>query len=185
MLQTSEASRRSRGTHGGACHGVVLEQSDKRRRTRSSRRPYRRAKHGRRAPDRTVPKCGRRSPSGDRKASGCSRGPAVATTVGRSASAFAKPTARHEGGQAASAPAHGTAEAPPSPRPLVFAAMKGKRRAPERDSGAESPCIARPCLPAGRSRYLLGAGACNVGPCPFRAHSPARIARGCKHCRRA
>jgi hypothetical protein len=36
MFQTSEASRRSRGTHGGACHGVVLEQSDKRRRTRSS-----------------------------------------------------------------------------------------------------------------------------------------------------
>jgi hypothetical protein len=36
MFQTSEASRRSRGTHGGACHVVVLEQSDKRRRTRSS-----------------------------------------------------------------------------------------------------------------------------------------------------
>jgi hypothetical protein len=36
MLQTSEASRRSRGTHGGACHVVVLEQSDKRRRTRNS-----------------------------------------------------------------------------------------------------------------------------------------------------
>jgi hypothetical protein len=36
MFQTSEASRRSRGTHGGACHGVVLEQSDKRRRTPSS-----------------------------------------------------------------------------------------------------------------------------------------------------
>jgi hypothetical protein len=36
MFQTSEASRRSRGIHGGACHGVVLEQSDKRRRTRSS-----------------------------------------------------------------------------------------------------------------------------------------------------
>jgi hypothetical protein len=48
MFQTSEASGRSRGTHGEACHGVVLKQSDKRRRTRSSRRPYRRAKHRRR-----------------------------------------------------------------------------------------------------------------------------------------
>jgi hypothetical protein len=36
MFQASEAPRRSRGTHGEACHGVVLEQSDKRRRTRSS-----------------------------------------------------------------------------------------------------------------------------------------------------
>jgi hypothetical protein len=48
MFQTSEAPRRSRGTHGGAWHGVVLQQSDKRRRTRSSRRPYRRAQHRRR-----------------------------------------------------------------------------------------------------------------------------------------
>jgi hypothetical protein len=39
------------------------------------RRPYRRAKHGRRAPARTVPQCGRRSPSGDRKASGGSLPP--------------------------------------------------------------------------------------------------------------
>jgi hypothetical protein len=52
-LQTSEA-------HGGS---------------RSSRRPYRRAKHGRRAPARTVPQCGRRSPSGDRAGSGGSLPP--------------------------------------------------------------------------------------------------------------
>jgi hypothetical protein len=39
------------------------------------RRPYRRAKHGRRASARTVPQCGRRSPSGDRAGSGGSLPP--------------------------------------------------------------------------------------------------------------
>jgi hypothetical protein len=59
--------------------------------------------------------CGRRDGGGR-----CSRGPAVATTVGRSAKA----------GRLQALQGVVTAEDPPSPRPLVVQAMKGKPRAP-------------------------------------------------------
>jgi hypothetical protein len=77
--------------------------------------------------------------------------------------------------------AAGAREDPPSPRPSVVRLppsqslrrdmMKVKPRTPECASWAESPCTARPCLPAGRSRYLLGAGAHHVGLSPIRIDS--------------
>jgi hypothetical protein len=139
-LQFSHVRSRSLGTHSTSRQEpLVLSRGDWRRRVRSDLSDLSDLSDG-------FLGCRRGRRLG-------SRGPAVATTVGRSASAFAEPTARHDGGQAASAPG------------------RCCRRGP-RISGHASHLVSHLIL------QLVGAR-------PIRVDSPARIACGCKRCRRA